>query len=166
MTLRRIAAGITAAVLAVVSAGCHTINDDLVPPAQVSISFTTEAQWSIYGAPAAMDCKMFVFTASERIPKGFPYMASSATGFAGVMLVGDVNGTPRAYDLACPVDPKRNVRLFINDEHEAQCPVCGSRYDVFSLGGYPVGGPAAEKGYGLRQYRVARGRVDFMLISY
>lgn len=146
--------------------GCHTINDDLVPPAQVNISFPTEAQWSIYGAPAAMDCKIFVFTSTERLPKGFPYMASSATGFAGVMLVGDVSGTPRAFDLACPVDPKRNVRLFINDDHEAECPVCGSRYDVFSLNGYPVGGPAAEKGYGLREYRVGRGRVDYMLISY
>lgn len=165
MTLRHLAA-VAGMALSVALAGCHSIDDDLVPPAQVSIAFTTEAQWSIYGAPAAMDCRMFVFTASERLPKGFPYMASSATGFAGVLLVGDVNGTPRAFDLACPVDPKRNVRLFINDDHEAQCPVCGSRYDVFSLGGYPVGGPAAEKGYGLRQYRVAPGRVDFMLISY
>ncbi|MBO4977583.1 MAG: hypothetical protein J6C67_02565 [Muribaculaceae bacterium] len=157
---------VLAAVVAVAATACHTIDDDLVPPAQVNISFTTEAQWTIYGAPAAMDCKTFIFTSTERVPAGFPYMASSATGFAGVMLVGDVNGTPRAFDLACPVDPKRNVRLFINDNHEAQCPVCGSRYDVFSLEGYPVGGPAADKGYGLRQYRVARGRVDFMLVSY
>ena len=41
-------------------------------------------------------------------------------------LVCDVMGVPKAYDAACPVEVKRDVRVFINDEHEAECPVCHS----------------------------------------
>ncbi len=73
---------------------------------------------------------------------------------AGVVLVGDFVGDPQAYDLSCPVEVKRDVRISIDpDQAVARCAVCGSTYDVFRQGA-PLSGKAAEKGYAMRKYRV------------
>ncbi len=63
------------------------------------------------------------------------YSDASQTGFAGVVLVGDFVGDPQAYDLSCPVEVKRDVRISIDpDQAVARCAVCGSTYDVFRQG--------------------------------
>lgn len=112
-----------------------------------------------------MDYKSYI--RDKRIPANFPYTANSFTGFGGILLVTTVLGEPAAYDLACPVERDHNIIVEINTESMlAECPVCHSEYDVFSLSGHPVEGIAAEKGYGLRRYRVARGRIDYMLVSF
>lgn len=153
------------AVASLMAAGCHTINDDRIPPAPVNVPFITEAQWNLCGVAGAMDYNYFI--REERVPPNYAYSAASQTGFGGVLLVGSVLGEPLAYDLACPVERSASVRISINArELVAECPRCGSTYDVFSLGGHPLSGPAADKGYGLRRYHVGRGRVDFMVISY
>lgn len=143
---------------------CHRLDMDRIPPMPVHITFQTQAQWTIYGTPSALDHRSFIV--EERKPADFPWTASTFTGYGGVLLVGNVLGDPQAFDLACPVECRQSVRVFINADLEAECPVCGSRYDVFSLGGHPIGGPAARDGYGLRPYRVGPGRTDFMTVSY
>lgn len=136
---------------------CHTVDDDRVPVMPVQITFISQAQWDVYGVAAAMDYRSFI--RDERVPAGYHYTASTYTGFGGVLLVSDVLGNPQAYDLACPVECRRDVRVKINeDDYKAFCPKCGSTYDVFSLSGTPVSGVAAERGYGLRRYRVSPGR--------
>ena len=148
------------------AASCHTLDDDRIPPEAVNIVFSTVAEWNVYGVSGAMDYR--VFSRDERLPAGYPFLASTHTGFGGILLVGDVLGNPRAYDRACPVECRRDVRVAIDPEsHHAVCPVCHSEYEVFSLDGHPLAGEAAKKGYGLRRYRVGPGRADtYMLISY
>lgn len=120
--------------------------------------FNTEADWVIYGVPGAMSYKRFI--REDRVPASFPYTASTYTGFGGVLLLSDVMGNAQAYDLACPVECKATTRVHIvpEDEFLAECPVCHSKYNVFSLAGHPVSGIAAERGYALRKYFVGSGR--------
>lgn len=137
---------------------CQHIDDDRTPPAGVWVVFATEPVWTKYGAPAALNHKTFIL--SERIPQNFPYTAMMQTGYGGVLLVGDINGNPAAYDLSCPVENKQDIRIKVDEEkHEAYCPKCGSRYAIYSNYGQPLSGPAAEKDklYGLKKYAVAGG---------
>lgn len=148
-----------------ISAGCHTLDDDRIPPMAVNIAFPSVAEWNIYGVNAALDYRYFI--PERKLPTGFFYTASTYTGFGGVLLLCDVLGNPMAYDLACPVECKASTRVAIDSEsHLAVCPVCGSTYDVFSLNGHPTGGIAAERGYGLRRYRVSAGSNVYMQVTY
>lgn len=148
----------------VLSVGCDRLDNQRIPPAPVNIPFASVGDWNVSGIGGALDHRRFI--KEQLIPANYHYTAISATGFGGVLLVGDVNGQPAAYDLACPVECKRDVRVAIDTEAMvAECPVCHSTYDVFSLGGYPLTGPAAEDGYGLRRYNVGSGRGDYMIIS-
>lgn len=145
--------------------GCHSIDDDRIPPVPVYITFATQADWITYGVPGALQYRQFI--KSERIPGDYPWSALTQTGFGGVLLVCDVNNTPRAYDLACPVECKANIRVYIDKEsNRAVCPVCGSEYDVFSAYGYPLEGPAANDGYALTHYAVGPGaQNEYMIIT-
>ncbi len=154
---KKIAVVALAGALAMAFGACHRINDDRIPVVSVNIIFPTVAQWDVYGVAGAMDYERFII--DERLPRNFPYTAISATGYGGILLVSDVLGEAKAYDLACPVECKRDIRVAIDTETMlARCPVCGSEYDVFSLLGHPVSGPAAADGYGLRRYYVGPGR--------
>lgn len=147
--------------------GCDSLDDDRIPAVPVNVTFQTIADWNIYGVNAAMDWQRFI--RSERIPANFFYTDITQTGFGGVLLVCDVLGEPQAYDLACPVECRNDVRVSVSSEGEqlAVCPKCGSSYNVFSLAGHPVSGPAAEHGYALRKYRVVAGRTGaYRLITF
>lgn len=136
--------------------GCHTLDDDRIPPFPVYLNFATQADWITYGVAAALDTKVFVKT--DRLPQGYPYTAMSATGFGGVLLVCDYTGNPVAYDLACPVECKADVRIRVDHTlHDAFCPVCHSRYDIYSGHGFPTSGPAQENRFGLQIYHVSQG---------
>ncbi|MCM1029768.1 MAG: hypothetical protein NC342_09230 [Pseudoflavonifractor sp.] len=143
--------------------GCNDVDSQRIPLMNVRVSFPTVGDWNIYGVSGAGFTQRFIRPAkglSE--PIGFPYTALSATGFGGVLLVGTFNysGDPRAgglaaFDLACPVEERANVRIEVDHQHgNARCPVCGSTYDIFSGNGMPLSGPAAEDKYGLRRYRI------------
>lgn len=169
MSASRIVHIIVASAIAVTAAmalgSCHTLDDDRIPVTPVLIQFQSVAVWDAYGVPGAMSYRYFI--KSERKPAGYSYTAMSATGFGGVLLCGDVNGQAVAYDLACPVERNQSVRVSINtDTYVAECPVCHSTYDVFTLSGHPLSGPAAQEGYGLRRYRVGAGsQTDYRVIS-
>lgn len=149
---------------AIVLHGCDTLDDDRIPVHPVNISFSTVSDWDIYGVSGALTWRNFI--REKREPSNYPYTEMTYTGFGGVLLVADVLGNPQAYDLACPVERHKETRLFINTEAEylAECPVCGSRFNVFSLTGHPVSGEAAAKGYALRRYRVETGHVGTYII--
>lgn len=145
---------------------CSHIDDDRIPPAAVYIPFKTVGEWQVYGVAGAMDYRYFV--QSEGEPKGYPYPVAAATGFGGVLLACDVNGLPVAYDMACPVECRYNVRVrVVKNEVYAECPVCHSTYNVFITPyGYPLSGPAAQNHYGLATYIVAPGSMnEFMIVT-
>lgn len=140
--------------------GCHSVdikNNIVYGP--VYVPFTTVADWDVYGVGAALDTRRFVRWTST--PAGYPYQDYCFTGFGGVLLACTIGSEPVAYDLACPVEHSQSVTVVVNRESNfAECPKCGSVYDVFELegaGGYPVSGRALEEGYGLTPYRVVFG---------
>lgn len=161
LCLLLIAGATTAAI-----SSCNRLDDDRIPPAAVNLTFNTVAEWNTYGLGGAMDWCRFI--KEERIPSRYPYTALSYTGFGGILLVMDVYGSPCAYDLACPVECRQTTRVQIDTESLlAECPVCHSTYDVFSLHGHPTSGPAADKGYGLRRYSVGPGRGgEYMTVTF
>lgn len=150
---------------AMIFSGCHTVDSDHIPPAPVYLVFQSVADWNIYGTPSAASSRLFV--KSERIPANFSYTAVSQTGFGGVLLCGDIFGAPVAYDAACPVESRADVRVAVDTEAlVARCPVCGSTYDVFSNYGSPLSGRAASLGYGLQRYYVGAGPAgEYMIVT-
>ena len=141
-----------------VLSGCNSVDDDRTPPAGVWIVFASEPVWTRYGTPGALDHKQFILP--ENVPSDFPYTAAMQTGYGGVLLVGDINGNPAAYDLSCPVENSATVRIVVDEDHnDAYCPKCGSRYSIYNNYGQPISGPAADKShpYGLRKYAVTAG---------
>ena len=135
---------------------CHHVDDKRTPPAPVWVPFATQPIWELYGVSGALDYKEFIKPLG--IPEPSFFSAVSQTGYGGVLLVCDINNTPLAYDLSCPVENRADVRIKIDSEtNQAYCPSCHSRYEVFTNYGTPVAGPAAERGYGLTKYLVGSG---------
>ena len=135
---------------------CHYIDNNRLPLANVNLVFWTASDWEIYGVSGAGQHKRFI--REKKIPSDFPYTAQSFTGYGGILLCTTYIGEPVAYDMACPVECKADTRVSINEDGEAECPRCGSRFDVFSNLGHPISGKAAEGGYGLTVYNVGPGR--------
>lgn len=158
-----------AAILAVAAfvTSCDSVDFDRIPPTNVRLSFDTQAEWVKYGTPGALDHKMFYIDGADRHPADFPWTALTYTGYGGILLVGDISGAPYAYDLACPVELRRDVRLRIDTEtNEAYCPVCGSRYSVYTNYGNPLSGEAKKLKRGLRRFNVGPGmNGEFMVVS-
>lgn len=150
-------------VVAAVMSACDSANDERIPSMAVRIAFNTAGEWNLYGIAGATDSRRFIL--SERQPSGFPYNATSATGYGGVLIVGQFSYSgnpqtdpPMAYDLACPVEMKPTVRITVDrDKLVGRCNKCGSTYDIFEGFGGPLSGPAATSRYALRRYRVSTG---------
>ena len=84
--------------------------------------------------------------------------ASDKLGYGGILVINGYGVNPVtlfAYDLACPIEVVRSVRVVPNDEGNCSCPKCGSVFDIANGNGVPISGPAAESGYFLRSYLVA-----------
>lgn len=147
--------------------GCDHVDFDRVPPTNVRLSFDTQAEWERYGTPGALDHKDFILDGPTRVPADFPWTALTYTGFGGVLLVGDISGAPYAYDLACPVELRRDVRIKIDQEtNEAYCPSCHSRYSVYTNYGSPISGEARKLKRGLRRFNVGPGmNGEYMVVS-
>ena len=151
----------------VLLSACNRIDDHRLPAVGVNIIFTTQGMWNTYGVNAALDTREFIHTSTKREPAGFPFTATTYTGYGGVLLAVDFLNEPLAYDLACPVEARPDVRIEVDHEHnDARCPTCGSTYDIFGGFGRPLSGPAAERGYGLTRYRVIRGdALNYMVVT-
>lgn len=146
--------------IAILLTGCESVNDDRIPNLAVSVNIGDSGLWNTYGVSGFGSSRNFILTSTLRQPSGFPYNTQSATGFGGILLINGMDpftattDVPLAYDLACPVECKADVRVQIEgDLYEAVCPVCHSHYDVTMSGGSPISGPAAKQKLGLRRYQ-------------
>lgn len=165
----------TVSLLTATTTGCHTVDDERIPNFAVSINIADAGMWNTYGVAGYGMNRRFILSKDLRVPSGFPYSQQSATGFGGVLLIGGMDpfttttNLPLAYDLACPVEMKSDVRVEIEGElYEAVCPECGSHYDVTMAGGAPISGPAAtgSKKYGLRRYQcLPTGQGGYLIIN-
>ena len=157
--LNRINVLAAAVVLLVISGGCNTVDDDRIPSLAVNINLSTPDLWTVYGVSGYGDYNSFIYALGQ--PRNFAYTVGSCTGFGGVLLVSGFNpftleaSVPMAYDLACPVERKPDVRVrMVAGEllPYAVCPECGSKYDVVERAGAPVSGPALSHHFGLARY--------------
>ncbi len=150
--------------LAMASYSCHHIDSHRLHVAYVNVTFLTVGDWNFYGVSGAGQHKRFIL--QEKLPAGFPYTAMSSTGLGGILLCTTYTAQPVAYDLACPVECRSDVRVFVNENNEAECPKCHSRYYIFESPGHPISGPAAEDGFSLQVYHVGPGRSgEYMVVS-
>lgn len=146
---------LTLTVISAAGVSCSHIDDDRIPSAPVNLVFRGQQMWDVYGVHGATDYRRFI--KNERLPDGFFYAAGDYTGFGGLLLVSDFFGNPVVYDLACPVECRSDVRVAVDATlNVAACPVCKSTYAIFENYGHPLSGMAAERGYGLRNYRIGR----------
>ncbi len=154
--LKAAVAAVVPGALSLASVSCHHVDNKRLTGAVANLLFRTQAEWVTYGPTGAGDWR--VFNRPDRIPADFPYIASSMTGLGGLLVCTTYIGDEIAYDMACPVECRRDITVFINENGLAECIKCHSTYEVFSLPGSPVSGEAAEKGYGLQIYHVGPGR--------
>jgi hypothetical protein len=152
---------ISIVIAAILTPACNTIDDERIPTMAVNISLTPEGVWHTYGVAGYGLYKYFI--KDQLQPSGFPYTDKTYTGFGGVLLISGMDpftteaGVPLAYDLACPVERKANIRVKIQSGDnlpDAVCPECGSHYNVVEGGGAPTSGPALTSKYGLSRYSV------------
>ena len=147
--------------VAITGTGCDHIDDSRIPAFPVNVTFRGQQVWDVYGVHGALDHRRFIKDLNE--PAGFYYVVSVCTGFGGLLLVCDVYGTPQVYDLACPVEMQRDVRVFINKNNESECPKCHSTYAVFENYGMPLSGRAADNHWGLTRYRIGTNGFDHII---
>ena len=141
---------------------CQSIDNERIPNMAVNISLADAGIWNTYGVSGFGSFRYFILSGSGNSqPSGFPYKYGSATGFGGVLLIEGMDpfastmAVPLAYDLACPVERKPDVRVKIDpDTYVAVCPQCKSSYDVTMQRGAPISGEAAtgKYRYALKSY--------------
>ena len=87
-----------------------------------------------------------IFTSKNTVP------GKEFTGYAGVLVTHSIFDEYKAFDLACPNEIRKDAIVEIDDEYNAICKVCGSKYEVIlNYGsGACISGPSK---YALRPYR-------------
>jgi nitrite reductase/ring-hydroxylating ferredoxin subunit len=81
-----------------------------------------------------------------------PTIVGEYTGFGGVIVYHALDDNFYAFDLACPVEANRTIRVEMDDDGiHAACPKCGSVYEFSAGVAFPIQGPSEES---LRQYKV------------
>jgi len=83
-----------------------------------------------------------------------PRKASDKIGYGGVLVIsglGDRGIILYAYDLACPVEATKSVKVVPDNIGYCTCPECGTKYNIANGSGVPVSGPGK---YFLRPYTV------------
>jgi len=108
------------------------------------VNFTVDLLGRDYELNKALSYK--VFTEKDR------RVDSDRFGFAGLLVVADVTGNALfAYDLCCPYEDSKIIKVEPRSDGKAECPECGSIFrTIFGLG-TPESGPATEP---LQIYRV------------
>ncbi len=160
LNIRTLIRTIVIILLAALSSACSSLDDERIPAMPVNINLADAGLWNTYGVAGFGIYRQFI--PSLGLPSGFRYSATTATGYGGVLLIGGMDpftgdtNVPLAYDLACPVERKPDIRVKVDpDNFEAICPVCGSHFDVTMQGGAPLSGPAATDNpkCGMTRYR-------------
>lgn len=77
---------------------------------------------------------------------------TDAIGFGGIIVYTGFDGAYYAFDMACPHEAKREIKVYPNDLGQAVCKECGTVYDMSYGIGNPTSGPAEET---LKRYRTS-----------
>lgn len=153
--------------ITLIIAGCHSVDDERIPYAGVRLTFNTVGDWHRYGIGGAGDCKRFIYTRELKLPGDFPYTSMDQTGYGGLLLAMDAMGNLVVYDLACPYEARADVRINVaSGATYAECPDCGSTYEIYTNFGLPISGPSAREGYALKRYSANfGGALEYLVIT-
>lgn len=95
-------------------------------------------------------------------------LAGSYYGVGGVLIInrGTYGNGPDfgAYDLACPYEAQKHIRIVANNDNKAVCPKCGSEFELFT--GKVISGPALKKTKTLQYYFVRKIGEDEYRVIY
>ncbi len=122
------------------------------------VNFTVDLNGYDYTLKEAMSYKIFTE----------PRLGTDRLGYAGLLVVGDATGsTIYAYDLCCPYEDDKNIRVTPRLDGKAQCPECNSLFiTMFGYSGFGLGtseeGPSTEP---LQSYRVISLQPDVYRIT-
>ncbi|HBZ33918.1 MAG TPA: hypothetical protein DEO38_02330 [Bacteroidales bacterium] len=125
---------IVCCLLALSLAGCENdIYRSSIPDVSVHLELNLVSQYPL-----------FANSYNEYIIFSEPRYAVDRVGFGGVIVYTTLEGKYVAFDLACPVEAKRDVRVEPDDAGVLTCAVCGERYDITFGLGYPMEGISKE----------------------
>ena len=163
MRFHKIFLSLTAVTALLAFCACDHIDNKAVPAFTVRIDLGDYGRWNTYGVAGVGDYR--VFNREKRLPSQFPYDVNTYTGYGGVLLMMGIDG-PMAYDMSCPVEVSQDITISIDENNlDAFCPHCGSRYNPLTGDGGPLKGIAINSKLGLRKYRVTPTMGGYMITN-
>lgn len=91
-----------------------------------------------------------------------PRKGNDLIGYSGILVVCGFDNIYYAYDLCCPHEAKKSIKITANDDGTATCSTCGTKYDIGYGSGAPVEGVSK---YRLRVFNVTPNGQE-LYISY
>lgn len=89
------------------------------------------------------------------------WIQTGRIGFSGVLVYTDFEGKYCAFDLCCPYEAQRDIKITPNENGEAVCEKCGSVFSIAYGIGNPVSGPAKQP---LKRYKaIVQGDVLYIV---
>lgn len=136
--------------VAILFAGCEDQYVSKIPDYQVNLQLNLTSTYSI-----------FKNSTNEYLLFETRILETDRIGYGGILvctapyLDDSGNSIYYAYDMCCPYEADKNIKVYPveDDIGKVQCEECGSIFDVGFGSGFPQSGPAAEKGYVLKQYK-------------
>lgn len=122
---------------------CNQNNLSPIPDYTVNLQLNLNTEYATFTAP----CQYLTFT--ER------HLETDRIGYGGILVYIGFDSEYYAFDLACPKECDRNVRVLPNDVGQAVCESCGEVYDVSYGFGLPKNGISR---YPLKSYKVRNSR--------
>lgn len=121
---------------------------------------------SIPAMPVYLKCNLYLSSNLKDVG-GFHYVTKAGgtdrIGFGGILIVHAFDGNYYAFDLACPVEAKENVRIGKPDESLiCTCDSCGEQYDTGLGLGSPLKGISKEY---LRRYSVSLDENNNIIVT-
>jgi predicted RNA-binding Zn-ribbon protein involved in translation (DUF1610 family) len=132
-------------------------NEVYSPIPYAPVKITLDLTFEDHELNAVLACK--TFTENDRYAK-------DRIGFGGILVVNGIGSNSQvniyAYDMACPVEVNRNVKIKPDDTGlTATCPKCGTVYNI----AYGRGNPVSGNKFLLRAYPVSPTGSNRYLIS-
>ena len=83
-----------------------------------------------------------------------------AVGISGILVVCGLDNNYYAFDLCCPHEAVKSIRLEPNDMCQAICPKCGTVYET----GYGIGNPSSGVSkYSMKRYNITRSGQELLV---
>ena len=145
MNLLRLKHYLILSVLAISSSSCEDNYVSSIPnsPVYLDLNLTTAP----YNKLNYSSNQFFYFESREGLPE------TSSIGYGGMIVNTGFDGSFYAFDMCCPYELKRTIRVYPNDIGQAVCATCGSVFDIANGTGFPSSGVAKEP---LKSYKAFR----------